>query len=124
MKRTPLTDKHYALGAKMAAFAGYDMPISYKGIKEEHLAVRNSVGLFDVSHMGEFIVKGARALDFVQYFTSNDASKLAPGQVQYSTLTNFEGGIVDDLLVYRLFEDQCAEGEQAFMLVVNAGNME
>ncbi|MBL7793497.1 MAG: glycine cleavage system aminomethyltransferase GcvT [Saprospiraceae bacterium] len=124
MKDTPLTETHIALGAKMAEFAGYNMPISYAGIKEEHHAVRKNVGVFDVSHMGEFIVKGKQALDLVQWVTSNDASKLAPGQAQYSCLPNESGGIVDDLLVYRLFDDMCAEGEQAFMLVVNASNME
>lgn len=120
---TPLTPVHEALGAKMAPFAGYLMPISYSGIREEHTAVRERVGVFDVSHMGEFIVKGRQALDLVQAVTSNDASKLAIGQAQYSCLPNGNGGIVDDLLVYRLPEDQCAEGEQAFMLVVNASNI-
>ncbi len=124
MKNTPLTTKHIELGAKMAAFAGYNMPISYAGIKEEHKCVRENVGVFDVSHMGEFIIKGREALDLIQKVTSNDASKLAIGQAQYSCLPNAEGGIVDDLLIYRLDEDQCAEGEQAYMLVVNASNIE
>lgn len=124
MKNTPLSEKHIALGAKMAEFAGYNMPISYIGIKEEHFAVREAVGVFDVSHMGEFIVRGKEALDLVQYITSNDVSKLAIGDVQYSCLPNGRGGIVDDLLVYRLAEDMCAEGEQAFMLVVNASNID
>ncbi len=124
MKRTPLSNKHEALGAKMAEFAGYYMPISYTNIKEEHLAVRNGVGVFDVSHMGEFIIRGKEAIDLVQQVTSNDASKLAIGDAQYSCLPNHDGGIVDDLLVYRLDEDQCAEGEQAFMLVVNASNIQ
>jgi aminomethyltransferase len=124
VKSTPLTEKHIALGAKMAAFAGYNMPISYKGIKEEHHCVRTNVGVFDVSHMGEFIVRGKQALDLIQKVTSNDASKLAIGQAQYSCLPNTEGGIVDDLLVYRLTEDNCAEGEQAYMLVVNASNID
>ncbi len=124
IKSTPLTEKHIALGAKMAAFAGYNMPISYAGIKEEHHCVRTNVGVFDVSHMGEFVVRGKDALAFVQKVTSNDASKLVIGQAQYSCLPNTEGGIVDDLLVYRLAEDQCAEGEQAFMLVVNASNID
>lgn len=124
MKPTPLTDIHIALGARMAEFAGYNMPISYSGIQEEHHAVRNGVGMFDVSHMGEFIVRGKQAMDLVQYVTSNDASRLGIGDVQYSCLPNGKGGIVDDLLVYRLPEDMCAEGEQAFMLVVNASNME
>jgi aminomethyltransferase len=124
MKSTPLTEKHIALGAKMAEFAGYNMPISYAGIREEHDCVRKGVGVFDVSHMGEFIVRGKQALDLVQQVTSNDASKLGIGDVQYSCLPNGQGGIVDDLLVYRLPEDMCAEGEQAFMLVVNASNID
>lgn len=124
MKNTPLSEKHMGLGARMAEFAGYNMPISYTNIKDEHHAVRAAVGVFDVSHMGEFIVRGKEALDLIQKVSSNDASKLSPGDAQYSCLPNHEGGIVDDLLVYRLFEDQCAEGEQAFMLVVNASNIE
>jgi aminomethyltransferase len=124
MKSTPLTEKHTSLGAKMAEFAGYNMPISYEGIREEHHAVRTGVGVFDVSHMGEFIVRGKEALDLVQKVTSNNASKLKIGDAQYSCLPNHEGGIVDDLLVYRLPENMCGEGEQAFMLVVNASNIE
>ncbi len=124
MKSTPLASRHEALGAKMAEFAGFYMPISYSGIKDEHMAVRENAGIFDVSHMGEFIVRGPEALDFVQYITSNDASKLAIGDAQYSCFPNENGGIVDDLLVYRLPEDNCAEGEQAFMLVVNGANEE
>ena len=124
MKSTPLTDKHISLGAKMAEFAGYNMPISYEGIREEHNTVRTGVGVFDVSHMGEFIVRGKQALDLVQKVTSNDASTLRIGDAQYSCLPNHNGGIVDDLLVYRLPEDMCAEGEMAFMLVVNASNIE
>lgn len=108
----------------MAPFAGYNMPISYTGIKEEHHAVRNNVGVFDVSHMGEFIVRGKEALDLIQLVTSNDASKLEIGQAQYSCFPNKNGGIVDDLLVYRLPEDNCADGERAYMLVVNASNIE
>ena len=124
MKSTPLTQVHIDLGAKMAEFAGYNMPIQYTSITEEHEAVRTNVGVFDVSHMGEFIVKGKEALKLVQQITSNDASKIAINQAQYSCMPNMEGGIIDDLLVYRLPEDNCAEGEQAFMLVVNASNME
>lgn len=124
MKSTPLTEKHIALGAKMAEFAGYNMPISYSTLTDEHHTVRTGVGVFDVSHMGEFIVRGKDALAFLQSATSNDVSKLAPGDVQYSCLPNKKGGIVDDLLVYRL--DDVAEmtvaGEQSFMLVVNASN--
>lgn len=124
MKSTSLTQKHIDLGAKMAPFAGYNMPISYTGIKEEHHAVRKNVGVFDVSHMGEFIVRGKEALDLLQLVTSNNVAKLNIGDAQYSCLPNKDGGIVDDLLVYRLAEDQCAEGEQAYMLVVNASNIE
>ncbi|MEN0005327.1 MAG: glycine cleavage system aminomethyltransferase GcvT [Bacteroidota bacterium] len=124
MKNTPLTPKHEALGAKMAAFAGYNMPISYAGIKEEHAVVRQNVGVFDVSHMGEFIVRGKEALALIQKVTTNNASKLGIGDAQYSALPNTEGGLLDDLLVYRLPEDMCAAGEQAFMLVVNASNIE
>src|ERR1700754_5301335 len=100
MKNTPFTQKHIALGAKMAPFAGYNMPISYSGINDEHAAVRKNAGVFDVSHMGEFMLKGDNALDLIQRVTSNDASKLKEGQAQYSCLTNNEAGIVDDLLVY------------------------
>lgn len=102
----------------MAPFAGYNMPISYTGINDEHATVRNSVGVFDVSHMGEFILKGENALDLIQRVTSNDASKLTPGKAQYSCLPNAEGGIVDDLLVY------CIEENKVYMLVVNASNIE
>lgn len=118
MKQTPFTHKHIALGAKMAAFAGYNMPISYSGINDEHAAVRNNAGVFDVSHMGEFILKGPDALDLIQRVTSNDASKLTNGKAQYSCLPNEEGGIVDDLLVY------CVEENNVYMLVVNASNIE
>ena len=123
MKETALTERHMALGARMAEFAGYNMPISYTTIKEEHQAVRHQVGLFDVSHMGEFVIKGKEALDLIQKVTSNDASQLEIGEAQYSCLPNAEGGIVDDLLVYRLDEDQCSAGERAYMLVVNASNI-
>ncbi|HRX93567.1 MAG TPA: glycine cleavage system aminomethyltransferase GcvT, partial [Chitinophagaceae bacterium] len=118
MKNTPFTDKHIALGAKMVDFAGYNMPVSYTGINDEHQAVRKNVGVFDVSHMGEFILKGDRSLDLIQRVTSNDASKLKNGQAQYSCLPNAEGGIVDDLLVY------CIEENNVYMLVVNASNIE
>ena len=124
MKTTSLTPAHIDLGAKMSEFAGYNMPISYSGIKEEHMAVREHCGIFDVSHMGEFLVKGKEALELVQKVTSNDASKLEIGQAQYSCMPNLVGGIVDDLLVYRLDEDKCADGEKAFMLVVNASNID
>ncbi|HYK45939.1 MAG TPA: glycine cleavage system aminomethyltransferase GcvT [Parafilimonas sp.] len=118
MKNTPFTQKHIQLGAKMAEFAGYNMPISYTGINDEHAAVRNNAGVFDVSHMGEFILKGDQALDLIQRVTSNDASKLNAGKAQYSCLTNDSGGIVDDLIVY------CIEENSVYMLVVNASNIE
>jgi aminomethyltransferase len=118
MKSTPFTHKHIALGAKMAEFAGYNMPISYTGINDEHAAVRNNCGVFDVSHMGEFILKGEGALDLIQRVTTNDASKLTNGKAQYSCLPNNEGGIVDDLLVY------CVDENKVYMLVVNASNIE
>lgn len=124
MKTTAFHEKHIALGAKMVEFAGYHMPIQYTGIKQEHATVREKVGVFDVSHMGEFIVRGKEALNLVQKVTSNDASKLTVGKVQYSCFPNANGGIVDDLLVYRLPENMCSEGEQAFMLVVNGANIE
>lgn len=124
LKTTPLTSTHVELGAKMAEFAGYNMPILYTNIKEEHDVVRKGVGMFDVSHMGEFIVRGKEAVELVNWVTSNNAAKLEIGQAQYSCLPNDNGGIVDDLLVYRLPEDTCAEGEQAFLLVVNASNIE
>jgi aminomethyltransferase len=123
-KKTALYNTHVEAGAKMVPFAGYEMPVVYTNISEEHLAVRNQAGLFDVSHMGQFIIRGKEAYDLVQQVSSNDAAVLAPGDVQYSCLPNASGGVVDDLLVYRLFDDQCSEGEQAYMLVVNASNIE
>ncbi len=117
MKNTPFTHIHQKLGAKMAPFAGYNMPIEYSGLIDEHITVRTVVGVFDVSHMGEFWVKGEKALDFVQKVTSNDASVLTPGKVQYSCFPNGKGGIVDDLLVY------CYE-PQKYLLVVNAANID
>ena len=125
MKELALASIHKTLGARMAEFAGFNMPIYYpKGITDEHLHVRNKVGVFDVSHMGEFIVKGKQALDLIQSITTNDVSKLSIGHAQYSCMPNDDGGIVDDLLVYRLDEDQCTVGERAYMLVVNAGNID
>lgn len=118
MKTTPFTQKHIDLGAKMADFAGYNMPISYSGINDEHAAVRKNAGVFDVSHMGEFILKGAGALALIQKLATNDASKLSAGKAQYSCLTNNEGGIVDDLIIY------CIEENKVYMLVVNASNIE
>lgn len=117
MKTTALTPKHIALGAKMVEFAGFNMPVSYTGLNDEHLTVRSKLGIFDVSHMGEFFIKGPNALDLIQRVTSNDASVLVPGKVQYSCLPNDKGGIVDDLLVYRMSED-------TYMLVVNASNID
>ena len=101
----------------MAEFAGYNMPISYSGINDEHATVRSNAGIFDVSHMGEFILKGPKALDLIQQVTSNDASKLTAGKAQYSCFPNSQGGIVDDLIVY------CLEPHQAYMLVVKASNI-
>lgn len=118
MKNTPFTQKHVQLGAKMAEFAGYNMPISYSGINDEHAAVRKNAGIFDVSHMGEFILKGDKALALIQKITTNDASKLISGKAQYSCFTNESGGIVDDLIVY------CIEENNVYMLVVNASNIE
>ena len=117
MKRTTLYNIHKNLGAKIVEFAGFEMPIQYTSIIAEHKAVRNSVGVFDVSHMGEVFVKGDKALDFVQHITVNDASKLFPGRVQYSAMCYEDGGIVDDLLVYRIALDE-------FLLVINASNIE
>lgn len=118
MKHTPFTEKHIALGARMAEFAGFNMPISYSGINDEHNAVRSNAGVFDVSHMGEFILKGDKALDLIQKLTTNDVSKLTAGKAQYSCLTNNTGGIIDDLLVY------CISENQEYLLVVNASNIE
>ena len=117
MKNTALTHIHESLGAKMLPFAGYNMPILYEGVNAEHEIVRTGVGVFDVSHMGEFFLRGPKALDLIQYVCSNDASKLVDGKAQYSCLPNATGGIVDDLLVYRVEED-------VYMLVVNAGNID
>src|SRR5687768_10373918 len=118
MKNTPFTEKHVQFGAKMAEFAGYNMPISYSGINDEHNAVRKNAGVFDVSHMGEFILKGEHALELIQKLTTNDASKLTKGKAQYSCFTNVKAGIVDDLIVY------CIEENKVYMLVVNASNIE
>lgn len=117
MKTTPFTEKHIALGAKMHEFAGYNMPIEYSGILDEHHTVCQSVGVFDVSHMGEFWVKGPHALEFIQQVTSNNAAVLTLGKVQYTCFPNETGGIVDDLLVYFYEPDK-------YMLVVNAANIE
>ena len=117
MKNTALTETHEALGAKIVPFAGYNMPMQYDGVKIEHEIVRNSVGVFDVSHMGEFLINGSQAVDLIQKVSSNDASKLTIGKAQYSCLPNDDGGIVDDLIVYKIKEEQ-------YLLVVNASNIE
>jgi len=117
MKNTALSETHESLGAKMVPFAGYNMPVSYEGINIEHETVRKGVGVFDVSHMGEFLIEGPNALDLIQKVTSNDASKLTVGKAQYSCLPNETGGIVDDLIVYRV-------KEETYLLVVNASNIE
>lgn len=116
-KKLALNDIHESIGGKMVPFAGFNMPVRYSSEREEHLNVRNNVGVFDVSHMGEFILKGPGALDLLQYISSNDASKLYPGKVQYTCLPNEKGGIVDDFLVYMLDENE-------YLLVVNASNIE
>ena len=117
LKSTALEQIHIALGAKMVPFAGYNMPVQYSGLRQEHAAVRQGAGMFDVSHMGEFFVEGPDAIPFLQKVTSNDVSKLLPGKIQYSCFPNEQGGIVDDLLVYCFSEEH-------FLLVVNASNMD
>jgi aminomethyltransferase len=117
LKSTALEQVHIALGAKMVPFAGYNMPVQYSGLRQEHAAVREHAGMFDVSHMGEFFVEGPDALPFLQKVTSNDVSKLIPGKIQYSCFPNEQGGIVDDLLVYCFSEEH-------FLLVVNASNLD
>ncbi len=116
MKQTPLHDKHLASGAKMVGFSTYDMPIQYKGIMKEHLAVRESAGIFDVSHMGEFIVSGNDSSAFMQKMTVNDVLSLSTGQAQYSAMCYENGGLVDDLLIYKR--------DESYLLVVNAANLE
>lgn len=117
MKNTALTPVHEALGAKMVPFAGYNMPVQYEGVNAEHETVRNAVGVFDVSHMGEFLISGPNALDLIQRVTTNDASTLTIGKAQYSCMPNGKGGIVDDLIIYKMKEEQ-------YLLVVNASNIE
>ena len=116
LKKTPFHSIHQKEGAKLVDFAGFEMPVQYKGIKVEHAAVREAAGIFDVSHMGEFFISGPRALDLIQKVTVNDASKLVPGKAQYSCMCYQDGGIVDDLIIYRLSENE-------YMLVVNASNI-
>ena len=117
LKTTPLHAVHIALGAKMMPFAGFDMPVQYTGIMDEHHAVRQAAGLFDVSHMGEVFVRGPQAFDFVQWLVTNDAAKLYDGKVMYTVMCQENGGAVDDLLVYRIAEDE-------YLLVINASNIE
>lgn len=117
MKNTALTHIHEQLGAKIVPFAGYNMPVQYEGVNIEHETVRNGVGVFDVSHMGEFLLTGPGALDLIQKLTTNDASVLTIGRAQYSCMPNGQGGIIDDLIIYRMKEDQ-------YLLVVNASNIE
>ena len=117
MKDTALTSTHIALNAKMVPFAGYNMPVSYEGVNAEHETVRKAVGVFDVSHMGEFLISGENALELIQKISSNDASKLTDGKAQYSCMPNNSGGIVDDLIIYRF-------NEEKYLLVVNASNIE
>ncbi len=117
MQNTALTETHIALGAKMVPFAGFNMPVSYEGVNLEHETVRNNVGVFDVSHMGEFLITGPTALDLIQKVTSNDASKLINGKAQYSCIPNENGGIVDDLIVYKIADEK-------YLLVVNASNIQ
>jgi aminomethyltransferase len=117
MRNTALTQKHIELGAKMVPFAGYNMPVQYEGVNAEHETVRNSVGVFDVSHMGEFVLRGPNALALIQKFASNDASVLFDGKAQYSCMPNGKGGIVDDLIIYRVNAEE-------YFIVVNASNIE
>ena len=117
MKNTALSETHIALGAKMVPFAGYNMPVQYEGVNIEHETVRQAVGVFDVSHMGEFLIEGPNALDLIQKVSSNDASKLEIGKAQYSCLPNDDGGIVDDLIIYKV-------KDETYLLVVNASNIE
>ena len=116
-KLIPLNDIHIQLGGKMVPFAGFNMPVRYSSDIEEHMSVRNGVGVFDVSHMGEFTLKGPNALDLIQRVTTNDASKLVDGQAQYSSLSNDTGGLVDDLVIYKIKDED-------YLIVVNAGNIE
>lgn len=117
MKKTALYQKHIDLGAKMVPFAGYEMPVQYAGVKQEHKQVREGVGIFDVSHMGEFFIEGPHAIDLIQKISANDASKLFDGKAQYSYMPNAKGGVIDDLIIYRI-------NEEKYLLVVNASNIE
>ena len=115
--RTPLYHNHLELKARMVPFGGWEMPVQYSGVIQEHLAVRERAGMFDVSHMGEFMISGTQALEFLQYVTVNDVSKLKPGRAQYNMLPNKNGGLVDDIYVYKLSESR-------YLMVVNASNIE
>src|SRR5436189_4783296 len=115
LRRTPLYEKHLEAGAKLVPFAGWEMPVQYEGVIAEHRAVRTDAGVFDVSHMGELEVEGPKAEEFLQHVLSNDVTKLEPGEAQYTLLTNDEGGVIDDLIVYRL-------EPRRYLLVVNAAN--
>ena len=117
MNKTALFNKHVALGAKMVPFAGYNMPVQYTGVNEEHFAVREKVGIFDVSHMGQFFVEGPKSMDLLQYVTTNDVTKLDDGKAQYTCLPNGNGGIVDDLIVYKMADNK-------YFVVVNAANIQ
>lgn len=117
MKNITLNDTHVALGAKMVPFAGFNMPVQYKGVNVEHETVRNAVGVFDVSHMGEFLISGPNAIDLIQKISTNDASTLTVGRAQYSCMPNGKGGIVDDLIIYKIKDEQ-------YLLVVNASNID
>ena len=117
MNKTALYQKHIDAEAKMVPFAGFEMPVQYKGVKQEHVQVREKVGIFDVSHMGEFFIEGPHALDLIQKISANDASKLFDGKAQYSYMPNAKGGVIDDLIIYRIHDEK-------YLLVVNASNIE
>ena len=117
MKKTALYDKHLSLGAKIVPFAGFEMPVQYSGVTEEHFAVREKAGIFDVSHMGQFIIEGAGAKDLLQFVTTNDVNTLVNGKAQYSCLPNGKGGIVDDLIIYKIADEK-------YFVVVNASNID
>ena len=119
LKRTPLHDAHVRAGARMVPFAGWEMPVQYEGVRQEHVAVRTGAGLFDVSHMGEIETRGPRAADFLQHLLTNDIAKVAPGGAQYSLLCREDGGVLDDLFTYRFAPDG---DEERFLTVVNASN--
>jgi aminomethyltransferase len=121
LRRTPLHQRHVALGARLVPFAGWEMPVQYEGVRQEHIAVRTGAGLFDVSHMGEIETRGPRAGDFLRHLLTNDIAKVAPGGAQYSLLCREDGGVLDDLFTYRFAADGA---DQRFLTVVNASNAE